>query len=101
MRGRSSLLKVVRDHLPFAHGGVVEVARHAPTGEARRDRHPADPPARAVQPARESPLVDMLARQGTTLNATMHINQRSAASNPRALTDRFADGIVRRLGTVN
>ncbi|MEU8694165.1 hypothetical protein [Streptomyces sp. NPDC048665] len=39
----------------------------------------------------------MLARQGTTVNATMHINQHSAASNPWALTDRFSDGIVRRL----
>ncbi len=31
----------------------------------------------------------MLARQGTTVHATMHINQHSAASNQWALTDRL------------
>lgn len=35
MRGRSILLKVVRDHRRFPHGSVVEVASHAPIGEAR------------------------------------------------------------------
>ncbi|WP_369386385.1 hypothetical protein AB5J72_01305 [Streptomyces sp. CG1] len=44
-------------------------------------------PVRAVQLTRDSGLLDMLARQGTTVNATMHINQHSAASESRALTD--------------
>lgn len=102
---KSGLPDIVRDNLPFAAGGIVSSPTRALIGEAGREVViPLTRPWRARELARESGLIDLLNRGGggntrnTTVNAPMTVHMSSGASDPRAVADQFADGVVRRLG---